>query len=82
MAEGVYLKYLANTITALGHVLRPITVVVYYLAIAVVVIVKVLSRPLGFLLQPVVVFGRLLTACLIAPFQLLAKFEVKQRGKL
>ncbi|KAK5121995.1 hypothetical protein LTR85_004567 [Meristemomyces frigidus] len=67
--------YLANTLTVLWYICWPIVIILYYLAVAVLFIIKLLYRPVGFLLQPLVYFGRFLLACSIAPFQLLAKFE-------
>lgn len=50
--------------------------VLYYLAVGVFFILKLLYRPLAFLLQPVVYFGRFIYACIVAPFRLLVKLEV------
>lgn len=68
--------YLANTLTVLWYICWPIGILVYYVAIAVLSILKLLYRPVRFLLQPFVYLGRFVLACMIAPFQLLVKFEV------
>lgn len=54
----------------------PIGVVLRYLALSVLFVLRLLYRPVGFLLQPVVYLGRFALACLVAPFTLVAKFEV------
>jgi hypothetical protein len=48
----------------------------YYLAFAVVFVLKLLYRPLEFTLLPLVCFAQFLFACLLAPFRFLARFEV------
>ncbi|KAK5133165.1 hypothetical protein LTR08_008101 [Meristemomyces frigidus] len=67
--------YLANTLSILWYICWPVGVFLYYLAIAVLTIVKLLYQPVGFLLQPLVYVGHFILACLIAPFRLLVKFE-------
>ncbi|KAK5722555.1 hypothetical protein LTR15_005786 [Elasticomyces elasticus] len=67
--------YLATTITVLWYICYPIAFAVYYAAIALVFIAKILYRPVGFLLQPLLYLGRFTLACLIAPFELLGRFE-------
>jgi hypothetical protein len=49
---------------------------VYYLAFAGLFIFKLLYRPLEFILLPLVYLVQFLFACLLAPFQFLARFEV------
>lgn len=48
----------------------------YYLSFGVLFVMKLLYRPLEFILLPIIYFGRFLFACLLAPFQFLARFEV------
>ncbi|KAK3069653.1 hypothetical protein LTR53_011833 [Teratosphaeriaceae sp. CCFEE 6253] len=67
--------YLATTVTVLWYICYPIAIGIYYLAIAIIFALKLLYRPVSFLLQPLVHFGRFLLACLIAPLHLLARFE-------
>ena len=69
-------SYLTSTLTVLWYICWPIAVLIYYLAIAVLSIIKLLYQPVGFLLQPLVIVGHFILACLIAPFRLLSKFEV------
>ncbi|KAK4543153.1 hypothetical protein LTR36_005931 [Oleoguttula mirabilis] len=67
--------YLANALTILWYICWPVGMLLYYLAVAVLFVLKLLYRPAGFLLQPFVYLGRFIVACLIAPFQLLVRFE-------
>ena len=48
----------------------------YYLAFTILFIVKLVYRPLEFVLLPVIYLGQFLLACVAVPFRLLAKFEV------
>lgn len=65
---------------AIYWIVWPIAVLVYwllyYLAFAVLFLLKLVYRPLEFILLPVIYFAQFLFACLLAPFQVLAKFEV------
>ncbi len=72
--------YLAVTITVLWYIGYPIAFVLYYAAHAIVFVLRTLYRPVAFLLQPLVYLGHFILACLIAPFALLAKFEVSRRN--
>ena len=74
-ASGIYIT---NTLSILWYICWPVGVLLYYLAIAVLTMIKLLYQPVGFLLQPLVYVGRFLLACLIAPFRLLVKFEVSR----
>ncbi|TKA79999.1 hypothetical protein B0A55_02088 [Friedmanniomyces simplex] len=67
--------YLAITITVLWYICYPIAYVAYYAALAILFALRFLYRPLAFLLQPLIYLGRFLLACLIAPFELLGRFE-------
>ena len=67
---------LAKTLTVFWYICWPIAILIYYIAVAVLFILKLLYQPVGFLLQPVVYLGRFLLACLVAPFRLLVKLEV------
>ena len=82
MAEQLQQKQakvlLANSLTVLWYICWPIAILIYYIAVAVLFVLKLLYRPVGFLLQPVVYLGHFILACLIAPFQLLAKLEVSR----
>jgi hypothetical protein len=69
-------KYLAGTLTVLFWIGWPIYMVVYYLAITIFAILKVLYWPIAFVLQPVVYLLRFIAACLALPFQALVKLEV------
>jgi hypothetical protein len=69
-------KYLAGTLTVLFWIGWPIYIVVYYLAITIFAILKVLYWPIAFVLQPVVYLLRFIAACLALPFQALVKLEV------
>ena len=68
-------KYLAGTLTVLFWIGWPIYIVVYYLAITIFAILKVLYWPIAFVLQPVVYLLRFIAACLALPFQALVKLE-------
>ena len=70
-------KVASSVVLALWYILWPIGVFVYYLAIAILSLVKLLYRPVGFLLQPIAYLGRFILACLVAPFHQLVKFEVR-----
>ena len=69
-------KYLAGTLTVLFWLFCPIYIVLYYLAIAVFTILKLLYWPIAFVLQPVVYLLRFVAACLALPFRALVKLEV------
>ena len=69
--------YLAWLVTVLWWICYPVGIIVYYVAIVVLTLLKLLYRPLAFVLQPVVYFGRFVLACLAFPFMLLAKLEVR-----
>lgn len=49
---------------------------VYYVSFVLLFIIKLLYRPLEFVLLPVVYFVQFLFACMLAPFQFAARFEV------
>ena len=49
---------------------------VYYMSFALLFVVKLVYRPLEFILLPVFYLLKFVFGCLIAPFQFLAKFEV------
>lgn len=69
-------KYLAGTLTVLFWIVWPIYIVLYYLAITIFAILKVLYWPIAFVLQPVVYLLRFIAACLALPFRALVKLEV------
>jgi hypothetical protein len=69
-------KYLAGTLIVLFWIGWPIYMVVYYLAITIFAILKLLYWPIAFVLQPVVYLLRFIAACLALPFQALVKLEV------
>ncbi|KAK5111220.1 hypothetical protein LTR62_005248 [Meristemomyces frigidus] len=67
-----------TVLAAVVYILRPVVLLVYYialyLAIAVVSLAKLLYAPIGFLLQPVVYLLRFLLACTLTPFRLLTLY--------
>ncbi|GAB7362393.1 hypothetical protein MBLNU230_g2717t1 [Neophaeotheca triangularis] len=67
--------YLSWTLTILYWICWPVGKLLFYLAIVVLTILKLLYRPIAFLSLPLLYLGRFVLACLNAPFQLLAKFE-------
>nr|POE56793.1 hypothetical protein CFP56_33765 [Quercus suber] len=67
--------FLSTAATALWYIGFPIGFVLYHLAILVLFTLKQLYRPLAFLSLPALYLGRFILACLVAPFQLLVKFE-------
>ena len=69
-------KYLAGTLTVLFWIVWPIYIVLYYLAVTMFAILKVLYWPIAFVLQPVVYLLRFIAACLALPFRALVKLEV------
>lgn len=64
------------TTTVVYYILWPVGTLIFYIVILVLFILKLLYRPVAFLLQPLVYLGRFLFACAIAPLRLLAKLEV------
>jgi len=70
--------YLAVTITILWYIGYPIAFVLYYAALAILFALRTLYRPVAFFLQPLIILGRFILACLLAPLALLAKFEVSR----
>jgi len=73
-----YGKIALQVVIVLWQILWPIRALLYYLAILLLFILKLLYRPVAFLLQPLLFLGRFVVACLIAPFQLLVKLEVSR----
>lgn len=65
---------LSRSATVLWYLGLPL----YYLAVPVLFVLRQLYRPLAFLLLPVIYLARFILACIIAPFQFLARFEVRQ----
>jgi len=59
----------------LWYICYPIGITIYYVALGLLFVLKLLYRHVAFLLQPLVYFGQLILACLIAPFELLGRFE-------
>jgi len=57
-------------------ILKPIWAVIYYVSFAVIVVLKLIWKPLEFILLPFIYLGSFLLNCLAAPFRFLAKFEV------
>lgn len=53
-----------------------ISTTVYYLAFAIFFVLRLIWRPLEFLLLPVLYLGDFMLQCILAPFRFLAKFEV------
>ena len=47
------------------------------IATFVLYLVKLLYWPIGFLLQPVIYLARFILTCVLAPFRLLVKLEVR-----
>jgi hypothetical protein len=70
-------KYLAGTLTVLFWIGWPIYIVLYYIAITILAILKVIYWPIAFVLQPVVYLLRFIAACLALPFRALVKLEVR-----
>lgn len=68
--------YLAWALTISWYIVWPVWLAVYYLAGALLVVLKLLYQPIAFILQPVVYFGKIVATCLAFPFRLLAKLEV------
>ncbi|KAF2766715.1 hypothetical protein EJ03DRAFT_174048 [Teratosphaeria nubilosa] len=66
---------LAWSVTVLWYICWPIGIILYYLVFVAIFLAKLLYRPVGFLLQPIVYLGRFTAACIAAPFQLLARLE-------
>jgi len=64
-----------------SYVLWPICWLLYHTAILIVYLLNLLYRPLAFLLQPFVLLAQVILACVLAPFQLLVKFEVRMPKK-
>ena len=49
----------------------------YYISFGAVFVVKLLYRPLEFILLPVVYLAQFIFNCILAPFRFLARFEVR-----
>jgi len=64
------------TLTISWYIVYPIWIAIYYLAVVLLAILQFLYRPIAFILQPVVLLGRFIAACLALPFRLIAKLEV------
>ena len=81
-ADPAALELLAWVGTVLYWIVWPIAIslyyVLYYLALTILFVLKLLYRPLEFVLLPVFYLLRFLGACLLAPFQFLARFEVRR----
>jgi len=68
--------YLDWALTISWYICWPTWLAVYYLAVALLVVLKLLYQPIAFVLQPVVYFAKIIGTCLAFPFRLLAKLEV------
>ena len=68
----------SGILQTLWYICWPIGVSLYYVAVTIFSLLKLLYRPLGFLLQPLVYLGRFILACLAAPFHFLVRFEVSK----
>lgn len=55
--------------------------IIYYVAFSVLFVLRLLWRPLQFLLLPVLYLGDFILRCILAPFRFLAKFEVMLRQR-
>lgn len=53
--------------------------VAYYASFALLFVIKLIWRPLEFVLLPLYYLGKFVLACFAAPFKFLAKFEVPKR---
>lgn len=69
--------YLTKTLTVLSYIWWPIGTLLSFLATFVLYLAKLLYWPIGFLLQPVIYLARFILTCLLAPFRLLVKLEVR-----
>ncbi|KAK4621700.1 hypothetical protein CLAFUR4_07602 [Fulvia fulva] len=67
--------YLGWALTISYWICWPVVSVLWYLALAVFFVVKILYWPVAFLLQPVFVFGRVVLNVLATPFRLLVRFQ-------
>jgi len=63
-----------------SYILWPIALLLSHTAILIFLLLNLLYRPLAFLLQPLVLLAKVILTCLLVPFRLLVKFEVKQIG--
>jgi hypothetical protein len=69
--------YLAWTGTILWWICCPIGILIYYVAITIIAILKLIYWPIAFILQPVVYLLRFIAAILALPFRALVKLEVR-----
>jgi hypothetical protein len=69
--------YLAWTGTILWWICWPIGILIYYVAITIIAILKLIYWPIAFILQPVVYLLRFIAAILALPFRALVKLEVR-----
>ena len=80
-ADPQMLELLGSAGKILYWIIWPIAIALfytlYYLAFAVLFILKLLYRPLEFVLLPVFYLLRFFGACVLAPFHFLARFEVR-----
>lgn len=68
--------YASLCLTGLYYILYPIYFVVYLLALTANALLSPLANVLLFLLQPLILFSKLLGFCALAPFRFLQRFEV------
>lgn len=69
--------FLNKTLTALSYIWWPIGILLKYIAALTLYLAKLLYWPVAFLLQPVIYLARFILTCLLAPFRLLVKLEVR-----
>lgn len=69
--------YLNKTLTVLSCIWWPIGTLLNAIATFVLYLAKLLYWPVGFLLQPAIYLARSILTCLLAPFRLLVKLEVR-----
>lgn len=73
--------YLNKTLTVLSYIWWPVGILLKCIATLILYLAKLLYWPVGFLLQPVVYLARFILICLLAPFRLLVKLEVRIPNK-
>lgn len=69
-------QYVAWSLTALYYLIYPVYFLLCFLALALKALLSPITSLLLFLLQPLVLFARLCSACALVPLRLLQKFEV------
>lgn len=73
-------ELLASLLSAAWWTGYSVALVLWYILIAMSFVAQLLYRPIAFVLSPLIYIGRLILACVVFPFDVIAKFQVSLRN--